>query len=93
MNIEGKLSLAQAISIAGTTLSQFGINTRPSSLWARTIHSMLSAITSLDDKEYLIPSCPIASPSHTAIVLNSIGVPPLAKTPSFTALAIVFKCI
>ncbi len=40
-----------------------------------------------------MPSCPIAIPSHTAIVLNSKGVPPAASMPSFTAFAIVCRCI
>ncbi len=31
-----------------------------------------------------MPSVPIAIPSVTEIVLNSIGVPPAARTPSFT---------
>ena len=31
-----------------------------------------------------MPSVPIVTPSETAIVLNSIGVPPAARMPSFT---------
>ena len=31
-----------------------------------------------------MPSVPIVTPSLMAIVLNSIGVPPAARTPSFT---------
>ena len=31
-----------------------------------------------------MPSVPIVMPSETATVLNSIGVPPAARTPSFT---------
>jgi hypothetical protein len=31
-----------------------------------------------------MPSVPIVMPSDTAIVLNSIGVPPAARTPSLT---------
>ena len=31
-----------------------------------------------------MPSVPIVMPSEMAIVLNSIGVPPAARTPSFT---------
>ncbi len=30
------------------------------------------------------PACPCVTPSLTAMVLNSIGVPPAARTPSFT---------
>ena len=31
-----------------------------------------------------MPSVPIVMPSDTAMVLNSIGVPPAARTPSLT---------
>jgi hypothetical protein len=31
-----------------------------------------------------MPSVPIVMPSEIATVLNSIGVPPAARTPSFT---------
>ena len=31
-----------------------------------------------------MPSVPIDTPSLTAIVLNSMGVPPAARMPSFT---------
>jgi hypothetical protein len=34
--------------------------------------------------EAFMPSVPIAMPSVTLIVLNSIGVPPAARMPSFT---------
>ncbi len=34
-----------------------------------------------------MPSVPIDTPSLTAIVLNSIGVPPAARIPSFTNVA------
>ena len=34
--------------------------------------------------EAFIPSVPIAMPSVIEIVLNSIGVPPAARIPSFT---------
>ncbi len=34
--------------------------------------------------EAFMPSVPIVTPSETAIVLNSIGVPPAARMPSFT---------
>ena len=40
---------------------------------------------SLVTREYFIPMCPIAIPSHTAIAGNIIGVPPAAATPSLTA--------
>ncbi len=34
-----------------------------------------------------MPSLPIETPSETATVLNSIGVPPAARTPRFTSTA------
>ena len=43
---DGKLHLAAAISIPGTTLSQLGMKTSASKQWAFTIHSILSAINS-----------------------------------------------
>ena len=57
-----------------------------SSLISREViaDSAESAITSLDIKEDFIPSCPIAIPSVTVMVQNSLGVPPLALTPFLT---------
>ena len=49
---------------------------------------MTSRLTS----DALIPSVPIVSPSLMAMVLNSIGVPPAARTPSFTFSASWRKC-
>ena len=37
--------------------------------------------------EVRMPSAPIVMPSDTATVLNSIGVPPASRTPSFTLAA------
>jgi hypothetical protein len=34
-----------------------------------------------------MPSVPMATPSETAIVLNSSGVPPASRTPRFTSCA------
>ncbi len=34
-----------------------------------------------------MPSVPMLTPSLTAIVLNSMGVPPAARTPSLTSSA------
>ena len=91
--IHGRFRRIAAINIPGTILSQFGMNTRASKQCAFTIHSMVSAISSRELKEKCIPSWPMAIPSQTPMVLNSIGVPPAARTPSFTARAIVCKCI
>ena len=48
---EGRLSLAAAISMPGTTLSQLGMNTRASKPWARAMHSTVSAISSREARE------------------------------------------
>ena len=55
---------------------------------------MESAIRSLVTREYFIPTCPIAIPSHTAIAGNTTGTPPASATPSFTAFTIlsIFIC-
>ena len=57
------------------------------------MHSIVSAISSLVTKEYFIPSCPIAIPSHTPIVGNTKGVPPDSSTPFLTASTILSKFI
>src|SRR6187200_1908036 len=49
--------------------------------------SIESAITSRLTSEAFIPWVPIVTPSETATVLNSIGVPPAARTPSLTCSA------
>ena len=41
---------------------------------------MTSRLTS----EPRMPSVPIATPSETEMVLNSMGVPPASRMPSFT---------
>ena len=46
-----------------------------------------SAMVSRDASDARMPSLPIAMPSVTAIVLNSIGVPPAACTPRRTSCA------
>jgi len=65
-------------------LSQPTISTNPSKLWPRATSSMESAITSRETSEAFIPSVPIETPSLTAMVLNSIGVPPAARMPALT---------
>ena len=81
----GRSRRAAAISMPGTILSQFGIITRASNWCAVTMHSTLSAISSRVTREYFMPSCPIAIPSHTPIAGNSIGVPPAMRIPALTA--------
>ena len=72
------------MTAAGIVLSQPTRQTRPSKSWARATSSIESATTSRLTSEPFIPSVPIVTPSETATVLNSIGVPPAARTPFFT---------
>ena len=44
-------------------------------------------MTSRDTSEVFMPLVPIVMPSEMAMVLSSIGVPPAARTPSFTLAA------
>ncbi len=71
----------------GIVLSQPTRQTRPSSRCPRVHSSIESAITSRLMSEARMPSVPIEVPSETAIVLNSIGVPPAARMPALTCSA------
>ena len=51
------------------------------------MHSTESAMISRLTSEPRMPSWPIEMPSLTAMVTNSIGKPPAARTPSFARLA------
>ena len=42
------------------------------------------AMTSRLTRDAFMPSVPIVTPSDMAMVLNSMGVPPAARMPSFT---------
>ena len=53
----------------------------------RATNSMESAITSRLISEHFMPSTPMLMPSEIDTVLNSIGVPPAARMPSFTLAA------
>src|SRR5256884_4060270 len=78
------LTRTRAIPAAGIVLSQPTIKSRPSKRWPRVTSSIESAITSRLTSEAFMPSVPIETPSDTAMVLNSIGVPPAARMPAFT---------
>ena len=78
---------ASAIAAAGIVLSQPTMQTSPSKRWPATTSSIESAITSREISDARMPVVPIETPSETEIVLNSIGVPPAARMPSFTCLA------
>ena len=81
----GTFMRTAAMTIPGTILSQLGTSTRPSSAWAISMVSTLSAISSLLARLYFIPTCPMAMPSQTPIAGIMIGVPPAMRTPAFTA--------
>ena len=59
----------------------------PSRRSACTTHSTESAMTSRETSEARMPSWPIEMPSLTAMVPNSSGKPPAARTPSLAAFA------
>ncbi|SKS26591.1 Uncharacterised protein [Mycobacteroides abscessus subsp. abscessus] len=82
--IVGMFRRNAAISMPGVILSQLEMHTRASARCASTMYSIESAIRSRDGSEYNIPSCPIAMPSSTAIVLNSRGTAPAAAIASLT---------
>ena len=63
------------------------MQTRPSKRCPRATSSIESAITSRLTSDAFMPSVPMLTPSLTATVLNSMGVPPAARIPSFTATA------
>ena len=91
-NTDGKFKRAAAINIPGTTLSQLGMNTIASNGVAIAEASMESAIILRVTKEYFIPMWFIANPSQIPMVLNSIGIPPASRIPSFTDCTRFFKC-
>ena len=80
-------SRPSAITAAGFVLSQATRQTSPSKRCPRATSSIESAITSRETRLARIPSVPIETPSETAIVLNSIGVPPASRIPRFTSCA------
>ena len=85
-------SRASAITAPGIVLSQPTRITRPSKPLPRATSSIESAITSRLTSEARIPSVPIVMPSEIDTVLNSIGVPPAARTPAFTCTASSRRC-
>ncbi len=68
----------------GMVLSQPTNATIPSKRYPCPINSIESAITSRLTSEAFMPCVPMVTASLMATVLNSIGVPPAARTPSFT---------
>ena len=88
----GMFNRIAAINMPGVILSQFEMHTIASAQCALTMYSTLSAINSREGSEYNIPSWPIAIPSSTAIVLNSLATPPAASTSRATNWPRSFKC-
>ena len=77
----------RAMTVPGIVLSQPERAIKPSNIFPIVTNSMESAITSRLTRDAFIPWLPIVIPSEIDTVLNSIGVPPAARTPSFTYLA------
>jgi hypothetical protein len=75
------------MSMPGRLLSQPANVTMPSRRSACIMHSIESAMISRLTSEARMPSWPIEMPSLTAIVMNSIGKPSAARTPSFARFA------
>jgi len=85
------LSRARAMTEPGRLLSQPAIATNASKHSACAISSIESAMTSRLTSEAFIPSWPMAIASLTAMVPNSCGAPPAARTPALTDWACVFR--
>src|SRR5690606_22693612 len=75
-NTAGMLSRSAAISMPGVILSQLEMHTSASAQCALAMYSTESAMTSRLGSEYSMPSWPIAMPSSTAMVWNSLATPP-----------------
>src|SRR5690606_14154668 len=71
-NTTGMFRRSAAISMPGVILSQLEMHTSASAQCALTMYSTESAMSSRDGSEYSMPSCPIAIPSSTAMVSNSL---------------------
>ena len=84
---------ASAMTVPGIVFSQPESATTPSASTPSAASSIESAITSRDTSDARIPSLPIEMPSETTMVLNSIGVPPAARMPSFTFSPSVRRCM
>ena len=89
--IVGRLRRSAAISMPGTILSQLGTRTSASKGWAVAMTSIESAMSSRDAREYFIPVCPMAIPSHTPMTGKVTGLPPASLTPALTASTILLS--
>src|SRR5690606_7259439 len=68
----------------GVILSQLLMHTSASAVWALTMYSIESAMMSRLGSEYSMPPWPIAMPSSTAIVVNSLETPPASAIAEAT---------
>ena len=84
-NTTGILRRIAAISMPGVILSQLLMQTRASAQCAFTMYSTASAINSRDGRLYSMPEWPMAMPSSTAMVLNSLATPPAAAISPATS--------
>ena len=90
--IAGMFSRIAAINMPGVILSQLEMHTIASAVWALTMYSTESAINSREGSEYSIPSWPIAMPSSTAMVPNSLATPPARSISRATIWPRSFRC-
>ena len=90
--IAGMFRRKAAISMPGVILSQLEMQTSASAQWALAMYSTESAISSRDGSEYSMPPWPMAIPSSTAMVLNSLATPPQASISRATSCPRSFKC-
>ena len=84
MKTEGTLSRTIAIIMPGSDLSQRPAPPARRSIWPRMVSSTVSVMASREASDDRMPSCPIAMPSVTVMVVNSRGVPLACFTPIFT---------
>jgi hypothetical protein len=91
-NTVGMLRRKLAISMPGVILSQLEMHTMASAQCAFTMYSTLSAISSRLGSEYSMPPWPMAMPSSTAMVLNSLATPPAASISRATSWPRSFRC-
>ena len=91
-NTTGMFKRIAAISMPGVILSQLDMHTKASAQWAFTMYSTLSAIKSRLGKLYNIPPWPMAMPSSTAMVLNSLATPPARSISLATNWPKSFRC-
>jgi hypothetical protein len=91
-NTTGMFRRIAAMSMPGVILSQFEMHTSASAQCAFTMYSTESAIRSRLGSEYSMPSCPMAMPSSTAMVLNSLATPPAASISRATSCPKSLRC-